>query len=316
MPERQAVCYAASGGYLLQTVLSAVQARQHTPRSVPVVVAHLRQEGSDAAAPFRRVLEDAGVDLIEAPVGLLGDLHFAFARLFLPDILPREITDVLYLDGDTQIVGDLAPLLHLAPPKDGLIAVKDPMVFIHGTTPSFHRKVESWWEESGIPPAVRERYVNSGVLRIRRDTLLDLRLEVQALLRADGRHARFLDQDLINRAMGDRVATVGLDWNFPGFLLGTRVETGSSPRIIHFMSDPRPWQAPFRPWGAKYFEPYARLVARYPELEPVWRRASSLQRARYGAQQVFKHLTERRTWQSERFVRAIEETSRGDLTAD
>lgn len=316
MPHRHAVCYVVSDGYLLQTALSALQARKHSPEDVQVVVVHLSDGASRQADAFRGVLEGAGVRLVEGQIELLGGLHFAFARLFLPDLLPAEIDEILYLDGDTQIVGDLLPLLRAAPPEGGLIGVKDPMVFIHGTSRFFHDQVEGWWSESGIPDPVREHYINSGVLRIGRSALAALRDSVQDLLLTVEVVPRFLDQDLINRAMDQRVVTAGLDWNFPGFLLGTRVEERCRPRIIHFMSDPRPWEAPFRPWGRRYFEPYESLVRHHPELRSAWTRASGPRRIRYEAQQLFKHVTERPVWQSRRALLAVERMQRSDLPLD
>jgi len=306
MATRLAVCYVGSDGYLFQTVLSATQARQHLGFEARIFVLSLGQHDSDEAQAFLRVCADAGVELLSAPAESLNGLPVAYARLFLDLHLPADIDEILYLDGDTQIVGDLGPLLLASPPEDGVIGVKDPMVFIRETSPAFRRKVDHWWEESEIPDEVRPRYINSGVLRVRRHDLAGLRAKVLALHERKGHHTRFLDQDLINIALGDDVATASLGWNFPGFLLGTAIAEHETVHVAHFMSNPRPWQAPYSPWGARYFAPYAALAARYPEIGRYWGRATRTQRVRYQAQQFYKHMTERRLWQSVGAERAVE----------
>jgi lipopolysaccharide biosynthesis glycosyltransferase len=306
MSTRLAVCYVASDGYLFQTVLSATQARQHLGFEARIFVLSIGRHDSEEAQAFRRACDDAGVELLSAPADSLSGLPIAYARLFLDLHLPADIDEILYLDGDTQVVDDLGPLLLASPPEGGVIGVKDPMVFIRETSPAFRRKVDQWWEESEIPSGIRSRYINSGMLRVRRHDLTGLRAKVVALHERNGRHTRFLDQDLINIALGDDVATASLGWNFPGFLLGTAIAEQETVHVTHFMSDPRPWQAPYSPWGARYFAPYAALAARYPEIARYWGRATPAQRIRYQAQQLYKHVTERRLWQSVDAERAVE----------
>ena len=305
---QHAVCYTATAGYLFQTVLSAVQARAHTSRSSDVYVVFLGDPGSEELRLFGRVCADHGVRLLAAPASAIDGFHPMYARLFLDELLPESIEQVLYLDGDTQVVDDIDALVHADPPAKGALAVRDPMVFIRRADEGFRRKIDGWWDSSGIPADVRDRYVNSGVLRIARDDIRELRADILAM--SAGATTRFPDQDAINISLEDRIDVVSMSWNFPGFLLGTQFVELTPPRIIHFMSDPRPWNAALPPWGPERHRPYADLVDRYPDVADYWTRLTGLRKAKYALQQRYKHLTERRTWQSSAAARALQELER------
>jgi len=308
-----AVCYTATSGYLFSTVLSALQARLHSdPASVSVLVCLIADHPSEEQDVFESVCERNGIDFIVVPLSTLRGLHPAFARLFLDEILPSEVQEVLYLDGDTQVLADLTPLLEAAPPAGGVLAVRDPMVFIRQVSPSLRGKIDGWWDESGILPALRSNYVNSGVMRLSRAVLPELRDSVLDLIGGQGFSLHFKDQDAINIVLGPRIQPISLAWNFPGFLVGSNLVSVVSPRVVHFMSDPRPWEGPLPPWGAKYHEPYLAFVRQYPATAPYQSRLHGTRRVRYELQQRYKGLAEGRLWRRKaaaEAVRALEQAT-------
>jgi lipopolysaccharide biosynthesis glycosyltransferase len=295
---RHAVCYTATAGYLFQTVLSALQARSFTGKGISVCVCYLGDDKSDELYKFGQICKDNDIEIISAPLSLIDGLNPQYARLFLDKLLPPSVEEILYLDGDTQIVQDITALVEATPPADGALAVRDPMVFIRRTDATFRRKIDAWWDSSGMPDDVRGDYVNSGVIRISRSDIGPLREEV--LRRFGGRlHTlHFADQDAINIALQGRLTTISMSWNFPGFLLGTQLVDLAQPRIIHFMSNPRPWNAALPPWGATHHQPYRRFVLDYPEIADYWKRLTGRHMLKYLLQQQYKWLTERRAWQS------------------
>ncbi len=252
---RHAVCYTATAGYLFQTVVSALQARSQVDPSVGVYVCLFGEPG-DEQRRFLEVCERNQVTLVTAPVSTLQGLHASYARLFLDLLLPGEVDEVLYLDGDTQIVADLTPLVLAIPPVDGALAVRDPMVFTRVAHAGLGRKIDERWDRSGIPDTIRPHYVNSGVLRLARETLRSLRHEVLTTMSGALPSLHYGDQDAINLVLQDRLETISMSWNFPGFLLDTQFVELAPPKIIHFMSSPRPWNADLRPCGQVHHQPY------------------------------------------------------------
>jgi lipopolysaccharide biosynthesis glycosyltransferase len=309
---RHAVCYTATAGYLFQTVVSALQARSFLASNIDVVVCFIGPE-CDEQRQFQAICEQNHISLLTAPVAALDGLHPSYARLFLDELLPAEIDEVLYLDGDTQIVADISPLVLAEPPAGGALAVRDPMVFTRAVHVGLGRKVDERWDRSKIPLAARPTYINSGVLRMARDDLRLLRKEVLTNLRGTLDSLHYGDQDAINLALQHRIETISMSWNFPGFLLDTQFVELTPPRIIHFMSNPRPWNATLRPWGQEHHDPYQQFVRDYPQIERYWQRFSRLQRVEYRLQQQYKHWTERRAWQTAEaaaLVRDLEQATR------
>jgi lipopolysaccharide biosynthesis glycosyltransferase len=288
------VGYVATPSHLFQTVLSATQARRFAPSDADVVVACITDRGEEVPAAFRRVCAEHGVRLVPLPADWLGGAHPTFGRFFLDRVLPRA-DQVLYLDGDTQVIAALDPLMNLEVPAGGLLAARDPMAFLRAVHEPTRARIDGWWDDSEIPAATRERYVNSGVMQVRTADLATLRDGLLEVARTS--RTRFADQDALNLVMNDRIELVSTAWNFPGFLLGTRFEPLARPRIVHFMSNPRPWNAALRPWGRRYWAPYEALARDFPEVEPFWERFSRAERARYLLQQSWKTRIERAPWQ-------------------
>ena len=78
---------------------------------------------------------------------------------------------------------------------------------------------------------------------------------------------KYPDQDILNLAVGERCELISNRWNFPGFLIGSPAERVAEPRIVHFMSNPRPWTVAAAPWGARRQQPYKNLLSSHPDLE-------------------------------------------------
>jgi lipopolysaccharide biosynthesis glycosyltransferase len=312
---RHAVCYTATAGYLFQTVLSALQARSFLDPTVGVYVCFIGEE-SDEQRRFRDICEQNQISLLTAPLAAIDGLPASYARLFLDRLLPAEVEQILYLDGDTQVVADINPLARATPPAGGALAVRDPMVFTRVAHTALGRQIDDQWERSGIPAGVRLNYINSGVLRMARDDFRLLRKDVVSGL-GDRLHLlHHGDQDAINLALQDRIQPISMSWNFPGFLLDTQFVALTPPRIIHFMSDPRPWNAALRPWGSEHYQPYRTFVESYPGIARYWPQFAWRQKVHYLLQQQYKHWTERRAWQSSEAARVLLELERSTLQLD
>ncbi|CCH85940.1 Glycosyl transferase family 8 [Modestobacter italicus] len=310
MARRHAVCYTATTGYLFHTVVSALQARANTSPDTEIYVLCFGSGSSLEESAFQRVCAGSGITLLSVPRDRLNGLHPTYSRLFLDEFLPAHVDEVLYLDGDTQVVANIDPLVEAPIPTGGALGVRDPMVFIRESSNTLKKRIDGWWDSSGIPPGIRARYINAGVLRISRADLGGLRSDV---LREYGDKLgllHFLDQDAINLVLGKRLQPISMSWNFPGFLLGTQMVEIARPRIIHFMSDPRPWNAALPPWGVHYHQPYAQFVKDHPQTAEYWQRLSGRAKTKYALQQRYKHVTERRAHQSSAAARALRELER------
>lgn len=303
-PPSSCVCYIANEGYLFQTVASAIQARGQTSAATDIVIIDFTEHPGSESSIMRDVCARERIIYVSRSPKLLDGLHIINARLFLPEVLPLCYEEILYIDGDTQVPAELEPLMAFRPEPGHLCAARDPMVYLNRLG-----LLEENYKDEVLH--FGDDYVNSGVMRVSRSDLSQIASVAIPILRRGGRDLHFQDQSVINNVTSGRRQFLSFGWNFPGFVLGYGLESIAKPRIVHFMSNPRPWQGSFRPWGSAFHRPYRELVQRYPELAPFRGRMSLGRTAAYKVKQVLKMRSERPIWSSDALKTALR-----DLEAD
>lgn len=290
-PSRSCVCYIANKGYLFQSLVSAIQARRFAPEDCSIFLFDLSREQGDESRRIADVCRAKGIDYVWHAPDFLGGLHIMNARMFLDQMLPSDYGEILYLDGDTQIVADLTPLLAFQPQDGRLCAVRDPMVYLD----AINRLND---DLRGEIDAFGENYVNSGVFRVRRSTWADISREALSRMSDATRALHFEDQTIINQVTDGRRDYASIRWNFPGFVLGYGLEAIAQPAIVHFMSNPRPWQGSYAPWGKDWHRPYQTVIDEFPEIADYCGVLDLRRKAAYKLKQVAKTYIERRFWEN------------------
>ncbi|WP_230482078.1 glycosyltransferase family 8 protein [Sphingomonas sp. Leaf21] len=290
-PSRSCVCYIANKGYLFQSLVSAIQARRFAPEDCSIFLFDLSREQGDESRRIADVCRAKGIDYVWHAPDFLGGLHIMNARMFLDQMLPSDYGEILYLDGDTQIVADLTPLLAFQPQHGRLCAVRDPMVYLD----AINRLND---DLRGEIDAFGENYVNSGVFRVRRSTWADISREALSRMSDATRALHFEDQTIINQVTDGRRDYASIRWNFPGFVLGYGLEAIAQPAIVHFMSNPRPWQGSYAPWGKDWHRPYQTVIDEFPEIADYCGVLDLRRKAAYKLKQVAKTYIERRFWEN------------------
>ncbi len=144
----QCVVYVTDVEYSFPTILSALQARKFTSETTDVLI--LTSERLDNFEELKGLVATSGVYLVDATAELremLGKLDATFfqgrisistmAKLVLCDVLPANYTQIIYLDGDTQVIGDLSELENAIAPEGKFFAARD-YTAIHDLSP--HRR--------------------------------------------------------------------------------------------------------------------------------------------------------------------------------
>jgi lipopolysaccharide biosynthesis glycosyltransferase len=289
------ICYTTDPAYLFPTFVSAVQARHHASTEKADVIIFSFGSDPDAQNIFSRVCEAEGIQLITLPLEVIDGAAAMLARLFLNRFAPPQYDQFLYIDGDTQIRGSLDPLIEAPVPAGCFMAANDPMTFAIPGTSALSRDVAQHFAALGVQPDEIYSYFNTGVLRINRNGWEKIGLEAWDLFR-NGASSRFPDQDVLNIVGNSSRIPMSLAWNFPIFMCNSGVEAAIMPRIYHFMSNPKPWQGVFPPWGVNAQTPYQTIVQRYPDLA---RYRSSMKTSvwfRYQLQQRYKKVVETFAW--------------------
>lgn len=224
--------------------------------------------------PLRKIVEGRGSEIVvkraskEIFNNIKINLHFSasnYYRLLAADLIEED--QVLYLDSDTLIIGDIAPLWQVDL-KGYPVAAVDDLIFR-----DFHRL--DLQESLG--------YFNSGVmmlnLKIWRE--LDLGNKVLAYIFSNPKKIIYADQCGLNGVLNGNWLRLDLKWNLQAALFQKEYKNlilswnkkfdleaaNQNPLIIHFSGPRKPWQFRSR-------HPYKRLYWKYLNQTPFARRFS------------------------------------------
>lgn len=190
----------------------------------------------------------------------------ALGRLFLGDLLPKNVDKLIYLDCDTIVLKSLKKLFDIDLKGKLLGAVPEPSIYKE------HKINIGMYEEA--------TYYNSGVLLINlkqwRET--DATPCVIAYLENINDYCLFTDQDAINGAFMHRIRSLAPKYNFISnykywsykALVGISKRYNiigeknfefakKSPYIVHFAGDERPWKK-------GNFNPYKKAYLKYKKI--------------------------------------------------
>ncbi len=290
------VCYTTDRNYLFACFVSALQARTHSdPARVDVTIFAFDLDASTEDI-FGRACQDAGVGLIHCNSSQIHGAPILLSRLFLAELLPRQYSTFLFLDGDTLITGSLAPLLEFDLSGGRFLAANDPMTFVLPGTDRQSQVISDHFTSIGLTPPQSAQYFNAGVILADRTGWERIGNAAWALLRSRQHEWKFWDQDLLNIAGGAQRLPMSLAWNFPIFMRNARVEAEVAPRITHYMSKPKPWEGAFPPWNRAAFQTYLDAGRRFPDIARYRPVMAPRTRVRYHAQQRYKKFMETFTW--------------------
>jgi lipopolysaccharide biosynthesis glycosyltransferase len=296
MSAKTCVCLLCDEGYLFPTLLAAVQARRAAPPARADVAGFRVGSSGGAAAAFKPVFRRCGIEFRTYPQSLVEHRPIYCARFFLDRMLADDCRDFLYLDGDIQVPGKLDELIDLDIRDLGVAACRDPMVYAMVANTTHRRELHDYFRSIGLSDAAVRTYFNSGVIRASRDVWSRAAIECLQAIDRSRRPFRFPDQDPLNLILNSQCALLATRWNFPVFLKNWPRFEAILPRVVHYMSNPRPWQMACRPWRREGLQPYLDLAHLHPEIAGFHIQATASRRLRYHAQQFYKSIVEGVVW--------------------
>lgn len=264
----QCIVYVTDENYFFPTAVSARQARNAASPSTDVVI--ILTEHFEHRAEAEEFCKSTGIILLDASQFLAEKFETvdrrefgarisiaAMGRLLLSDLLPAHYRQAIYIDGDTQIVGELAALEKVEVPKGKLFVALDYMSIIEAA-------------RTGKP----QSYFNSGVLKF--DPADWIGSAAFQYFTEHGGHLH--DQGALNTVAGDAPIFISNRWNFPRQFLHL---ADKHPTIIHFASHPKPWDGVYFPCSKRETIVYHEALKAYPSLAPFVRKISLPRRLAY-----------------------------------
>ncbi|MCA8900728.1 MAG: hypothetical protein KDA53_05705 [Hyphomonas sp.] len=262
------IVYATDAAYLLPTLVSARQARAHASPDLADVAVHCIDTEDARTAAAAEACAEAGVTFACHPPFFRAGFPKQLARFLLAGLAGSSYTDILYLDGDTQVVDSLDPLIGLGVPAGVVAGVRDPLSYLRPfETPA---RTQANWNRLGIGRMAKTRYINAGMQRARRETLESLSRDCLDAYLAQPDRYLYLDQDVLNTQHADHIRTLPLRWNFPAWMMAYPAYCAVRPAVVHFMSRQKPWAGVTYPWGRAFTQPYEDLARAWPALAPDW----------------------------------------------
>lgn len=163
-------------------------------------------------------------------------------RLLMPGILAARYRRVLYLDADTEVCGDLAPLFALDLGAAPLAAV--PAARIADMVPARQRQADyAHFRALGMSEPFR--YFNSGVMLvdIARWMADDLGERLLGFIERNAAVCTLPDEDALNAVLDGRIAEISPVWNLRGWEMAIpNVTDYVDPVIRHYDGPHKPWQ--------------------------------------------------------------------------
>lgn len=185
----------------------------------------------------------------------------ALFRLLLPDLMPAEVSRVIYIDIDTVVTGTLRPLWETQLTNSYAAAVRD------AGTPFAAGPYGPDWRALGLEPA--DPYLNSGVLVIALDAWRAAEIPERALELLRTSPLRWADQDALNIVLRGRWTELPRRWNLQTLdvqrlglawaLWREDVERAlADPAVIHYSDRVKPWHAQgHHPLDGRWYETLA-----------------------------------------------------------
>lgn len=168
-------------------------------------------------------------------------------RFFMLDAAPKSYDHIVYIDGDTWIMGDARPLIDFRPGEGLIGAIEGPTSYYRHDISAHGRETRSYLDGIGI--GVDDGYFNAGVLSASATAWRDIAREAFAYFRDNTERCKYHDESALNAVAAKRRVTLSHRWNFMSPYRDWGVETAVEPVIYHFTGAPKPWMGRYAPWA-------------------------------------------------------------------
>ncbi|MBY0407303.1 MAG: hypothetical protein K2Q01_06385, partial [Rickettsiales bacterium] len=198
----------------------------------------------------------------------------SLARLVLNETIPAQYENVIYLDGDLQIVGDVTPFLQYEVPEGKIAAGRGGLWM----DDDVEEGRDSWNRDylNGIGGVSPQQYFNAGVLAFRRSTWNEIAPKALAFFFEHSQLCLRHDQSALNAVCKGRVVELAPKYNFHSEYANLYAQCSYKPCIIHFTGANKPWRYSGLPWGTQFMQSYRDTLDAHPVLKPYLARPVAL----------------------------------------
>lgn len=228
----------------------------------------------DIAAKYNRTITVIDIPAFNIAKSLVSERWpiSAFTRLYAANLLPSDIHQILYLDCDTIVAGDISALDNYTFGSKIIYGVKDCIS-------------EGYKKNIGMNPECG--YVNAGVLLMNLDAMkrIDINCDIDAFLNRYEKSISYADQDILNGLFSEYlgylhpmfdVMSIVAKYSYreiyqlrkPNNFYSEAeiVEAHNDPKIIHYTTN----LTIIRPWYSNSNHPFREVFLKYKRIS-CWR---------------------------------------------
>lgn len=264
------IIFVTDRGYLAQSLIAASQlAAQRDVVAIADIILYLIDIPDMEQAAIQAALGPSQFNFrfldsrrfLSDSVDRLPDLHVphsTLGRLVLDAEIPAQYDTIIYMDGDIQIVGPVAPLIEHDCLAGTVLAGCDRLD--HGG-------------KYGNPPAYLARlgvarpsdYFNAGIMMAPRAAWRTFTAAALDFLTRHPELCKHYDQSALNAVIGTRRERMPPAYNFTSwFQQADPDHVTTVPRIVHFTGPLKPWNSTKGPWGTQFRRVYSDFLMEFP----------------------------------------------------
>ncbi|MGV7210603.1 glycosyltransferase family 8 protein [Oxalobacteraceae bacterium A2-2] len=189
----------------------------------------------------------------------------SLARLSLHEVIDARYENIIYIDGDVQVVGDVSGLVKYTVPEHMIMAGRG-SAWLDLDDGSTNITPDDYLRNLG--GLTSETYFNAGVLAFRRSTWVEAAPRALKFFFDNSEICIRHDQSALNATFKDKVLSFAPRYNFHSVYADLHVQRDYPPAIIHFTGPKKPWGAALAPWGARFKPSYEEIMREQPKLQP------------------------------------------------
>ena len=254
--------------YVVPTLGTALSARMNISDPEVRVIIYVVGISPSWSASFKDSLMVRNIEVEWIVLPMLSELRnhhrdrylppITLARFWLAEILPKGITQFLYIDGDIMVDKSLDNFLQMPPPEGIIIAAPDNLQMFLGEWSKSGKKDLEYMASISVG---KNDYFNSGVIFTLRDTWVEFSYRAMEFMKNHSDLCRSSDQSALNHAAAGKVHIIPQRYNFQSehMMIAGNKNISPSPIIYHFTGGPKPWIRADWPWS-EYFNRYYRIA--------------------------------------------------------
>lgn len=257
---RTLVIYAGDASYAYPMLVSARSLRANASIDVDVWI-FAADYAPDLLARAAAVADSFGARVV--PLSSRDYLRFDPARFrtepafshLKPAVLSRLVTgphipetydQVLYLDGDTHWVGDIAPLLRFRAPKGRLMGCPDSINFYKYDSGRYAAGKRALMGDWGLSPD--DIWYNTGVMMAERQTWAERGAAALEYFVEHIETCPFPVDGSTNATAKGLWLPISCRWNFMAPMRMWGLDAAVAPALYHFTGREKPWLGRVAPW--------------------------------------------------------------------